>query len=303
MNILMSGGSGFIGSFFLKKFMEQEVSVDLISRRKPSNLKDNKSLFYDFDITKPENLLFKKKYDTFIHLAGANDIDSKNPLDALLKSTYGTRNCLELCVKNKIKNFIYFSTLQVYGENNQISEDSEVACINDYAMTHYFAEKYVRMFKKNGIDFVILRPSNVYGTFESKTVDRWSLVPGCFCKDAKATSKITLMSSGNQKRDFISLEDLFGFTFHLLNNYELLKNEVYNVASGDVYSILELANLVKVRYESIFNNKCDLIIKSKIPKDVEEYCVSITRLKNTGYDLKYSSKIKIEETIDNLLRS
>ena len=75
MNILMSGGSGFIGSFFLKKFMEQEVSVDLISRRKPSNLKDNKSLFYDFDITKPENLLFKKKYDTFIHLAGANDID------------------------------------------------------------------------------------------------------------------------------------------------------------------------------------------------------------------------------------
>ena len=303
MNILMSGGSGFIGSYFLKRFIDYGASVDIISRIKPTNLKNDEVLIYDFDITKPQNWVLKKKYDLFIHLAGANDIDSRNPFDAIFKTTYGTRNCLELCLKNKIKNFIYFSTLQVYGDNQLISENSNIACNNDYALTHYFAEEYVKMFKNHGIDFIILRPSNVYGNFESKTIDRWSLVPGCFCKDAKTNSKITLMTSGKQKRDFVSLEDVFGFTFHLVNNYEFCRNEVYNLASGDVHSILELAELVKIRYELKFNMKCNLSIKSKLPEHEEKYNVSLDRMKNTGYDLRGSSILQIQETIDHLLES
>ena len=303
MNILLSGGSGFIGSFFLKKFIEKKISIDLISRKIPSDLNNKQVLIYDLDITQPQSLTFQKQYNTFIHLAGANDIDSKNSFDAILKTTLGTRNCLDFCIKNNIKNFIYFSTLQVYGYNNQITESSKISCNNDYAMTHYFAEKYVRMFKQHGIDFIILRPSNIYGTFESKTVDRWSLVPGCFCKDAKTNARITLMSSGKQKRDFISLEDVFGFTLHLINNFELFKNEIYNLSSGDVHSILELAELVKARYEFIFNTRCDLITESKIPEHYDEYNISVNKLNATGYKLKYSSQFKLTQTIDHLLRS
>jgi UDP-glucose 4-epimerase len=302
MNILMSGGSGFIGSYFLKRFLNLDISVDIISRKSPTNLKNNKVEIYNFDITKPVAFNLKKKYDVFIHLAAANDIDSKNPYNALLKSTYGTRNCLELCRKNNIKNFIYFSTLQVYGDNFEISEKSIIDCKNDYALTHYAAEQYVRMFNHYGINFIILRPSNVYGKFESKTVNRWSLVPGCFCRDAKINSKIKLLSSGKQKRDFISLEDVFGFTLHIINKYDLLTNEVYNLASGDVHSIIELAELVKKRYELKFNSNCDLIVESTIPEYSNEYNVSTKQVLNTGYNLNHSSIIKLQDTIDNLLR-
>ena len=298
----MSGGSGFIGSYFLKRFLNLDISVDIISRKSPTNLKNNKVEIYNFDITKPVTFNLKKKYDVFIHLAAANDIDSKNPYNALLKSTYGTRNCLELCRKNNIKNFIYFSTLQVYGDNFEISEKSIIDCKNDYALTHYAAEQYVRMFNHYGINFIILRPSNVYGNFESKTVNRWSLVPGCFCRDAKINSKIKLLSSGKQKRDFISLEDVFGFTLHIINKYELLTNEVYNLASGDVHSIIELAELVKKRYELKYNSNCDLIIESTIPGYSNKYNVSTKQVLNTGYNLNHSSIIKLQDTIDNLLR-
>jgi len=302
MNILMSGGSGFIGSYFLKRFTKLGKSVDLISRQVPSNINKNKVDLYHYDITNPEALILKKKYDVFIHLAGANDIDSKNPYEALLKTSYGTRNCLEICRKNDIKNFIYFSTLQVYGNNFQISEKSNIDCKNDYALTHYSAEHYVRMFSQFGINYIIIRPSNIYGTFESRTVNRWSLVPGCFCYDAKNNSKITLLSSGKQKRDFISLEDVFGFTLHIINKYDIFNNEVYNLASGDVHSIIELAKLVKKRYELKYATFCDLVVESKIPESSNEYKVSIDKLMNTGYNLKHSKIVNIKDTIDHLLR-
>jgi UDP-glucose 4-epimerase len=303
MNLLMSGGSGFIGSYFLNKFNDQNLTLDLISRRTPSNYQQKKSLIYNFDISKPITFYSEKKYDFFLHLAGANDIDSKNPFEALSKSSYGTRNCLEFCINNNIKRFIYFSTLQVYGDNNRITESDNVLCRNDYALTHYFAEQYVRMFSQYGIDFIILRPSNIYGPFESSTVNRWSLVPGCFCKEAKINAKIKLLSSGKQKRDFISLEDVFGFTFHLIKNFESFKNEVYNLASGDVHAIIELAHLVKSRYEITLEKKCEIVIDSNFPLKTQDYQVSIEKLVNTGYHIHSSSKAKIIETIDNLLRS
>lgn len=298
----MSGASGFVGSYFLKRFLEKNISVDLISRKSPSNINTNYVELFNYDITNYKNINFNKQYNVFIHLAGANDIDSKNPKDALTKTAYGTRNCLELCKKNNIKNFIYFSTLQVYGDNSEISETSPINCQNDYALTHFFAEKYVEMFARNGINFIILRPSNIYGNFESKTVDRWSLVPGCFCKDVKKKSTITLLSSGKQKRDFISLEDVFGFTLHLIKKNPLFNNQVYNLASGDVHSIIELAKLVKMRYELIFDTSCDLVIESKMPNYSKEYSVSTSKVLNTGYNLNSSSIFEIQETIDNLLR-
>ena len=63
--------------------------------------------------------------------------------------------------------------------------------------------------------------------------------------------------------------------------------------------ILELAELVKIRYEFKFNTKCNLIIKSKLPEHEEEYNISLDRMKNTGYDLRGSSILQIQETIDH----
>jgi len=301
MNILLSGASGFIGSYFVDRFTGAGDSVDIISRKKPTNLRSSRTVIYDLDITKPNRCTLEKKYDVFIHLAGANEVDSRDPLDAVLKTTYGTRNCLDLCLKNKITKVIYFSTVHVYGDNKQITENSDISCQNDYAMTHFFSEEYVKMFQSRGIDFIILRPSNIYGDFRSETVNRWSIVPGCFCKSATEEARIILLSSGKQKRDFICLEDVYGFTSHLLLNFALYKNEIYNLASGNVHSILELAELVKERFEIKFQKRCDLIIKSELPMYDEEYSISLKRMKDAGYESAHSSLYTIQETIDNLL--
>jgi len=301
MKVLMSGASGFIGSYFFDEFFQENILVDIIARKFPSNIPGTNAEIYKFDITKPINDVIDKDYDFFIHLAAANDVDSRESSEAILKTTFGTRNCLEFCVKNNIKKFIYFSTLQVYGESNIISEDSKISCVNDYAMTHYFAEEYVQMFRARGVDFIILRPSNVYGEFRSHTVNRWSLVPGCFCKSALEKNQIQLLSSGKQKRDFIYLEDLFRLTLHLINNFDLCKNQVYNASSNDVHSIISIAKLVKKMYETKFNKSCELIVKSNVPSIENDYRISNDLVKSIGYSSSCSSISSMESTIDFLL--
>ena len=157
------------------------------------------------------------------------------------------------------------------------------------------------MFRHQGIDFIILRPSNVYGDFKSETGKRWSLVPSCFCKAALENNKINLLSSGKQKRDFVCLEDVFRFTYHLINNFTASKNKVFNLASGDVYSILELAELVKERYELKYGVTCELVIESTIPLDGEDCSVSLNAMKNTGFKIHTNRRATMQLTIDTLL--
>jgi nucleoside-diphosphate-sugar epimerase len=61
MNILLSGASGFIGSYFIDRLSDTGDSVDIISRKKPTNLTNSRTVIYDLDITKPNKCTLEKK--------------------------------------------------------------------------------------------------------------------------------------------------------------------------------------------------------------------------------------------------
>lgn len=253
---------------------------------------------YLSDVTKPIRVELKSKYEIFIHLAAANDVESLDPCVALNSTVLGTRNCLDFCIKNGIKKVIYFSTFQVYGTNRGfVNEATDLHCANDYAMTHRFAEEYVEMYRRNfGLEYIILRPTNVYGACLHKDIDRWSLVPNCFCKEAIERQTITLLSSGRQLRDFISLEDLTNLTVILCGKFNKVKNSVINLAAGRSISILDVAQMVKASFEKILGTTCALNIQSSLPRKAERLTVETKRLKGLGYrfDKEYSIEKEIE---------
>ena len=99
---------------------------------------------------------------------------------------------------------VFFSTFQVYGTDleGEIDENTPARCQNDYGLNHVFGEQYAEMYaREKGITGIVVRTSNVYGRFSTPFVDRWTLVPGCFCKEIKETGKIILKSSGKQTRN------------------------------------------------------------------------------------------------------
>ena len=287
MNILVTGGLGFIGSYIIDVFRRKGHSVGIIDRAIPvyfTALIDEFDI-YLADITSPITHKLKRKYNLLVHLAAANDLDSRDARKALEVTTLGTKNCLDFCIRSGINNFLYFSTFQVYGrETGYIDESTPVACKNDYALTHFFAEEYVRMYHRiYGLNYILVRPTNVFGAFKNKNINRWSLVPNCFIKEAFETGKITLYTSGKQVRDFVSLEDVSNITNILCEHFEEHKNNIFNIASGKSISIIKVAEMTRKIYKKLFDKECLLDIKSAEPLTCENLIVDTRKIKTLSY--------------------
>lgn len=287
MRVLISGINGYVGSSLANFLISKNIVVAGIVRKKDKKL-ENLHLdikIYQSDILNIDTLVIHEKYDFFIHLAGANDVDSKNEKDAILITTLGTKKALEFSENNNIKNFIYFSTFQVYGvDYGNIDEQSNLNCKNDYSLTHYFAEEQVRFFSRNNnIKYLILRPTNIYGAAINSFIDRNSLVPNCFCKDAITNSEIILQSSGKQYRNFISLKEVSESLHSMLLDFTNYENKILNLASDFTLSIHEVSKIVKNVYEEIFKKKCSLQIMNKKPMVVSPLIISIEALPKISF--------------------
>jgi UDP-glucose 4-epimerase len=169
MNILISGGAGYIGS---------QISYDLIDKGHNITIVDNlstgskllvsaKADFYkcDIDNIKILKLIFKKKkIDLVIHLAAYISVEEsiKRPRKYLYNNYYKTKKFINFCIKNNIFKFIFSSTAVVYKPSNfKLSENSLTKPQNPYGISKLLCEQF--LIKKKNIMCIILRYFNVAG--------------------------------------------------------------------------------------------------------------------------------------------
>jgi len=262
-SVLVTGGGGFVGSRMVAHLAGAGLAVGVLGRSAGDALPDGVR-FHPADITEPLAAP-AERYDAVVHLAGANDVDSRSPRTALLATTLGARHALDLAAAMQCRRFVYFSTFQVYGASaGAVSEATPPAPQNDYGITHLFAEEYAAMYgRRTGMGVACVRPTNIFGCPPSPGHDRWSLVPNCFCRDAIQEGAIVLKSSGRQYRDFVSLDAVAGFTRALLAAD--VPPAVVNLASGQCLTILEVARLVRDAHARLFGAPCGLEIQSDQP--------------------------------------
>jgi UDP-glucose 4-epimerase len=294
MKVLITGANGFIGSYMCDYFLRNQFEVTGVSRKFYPQVKDKlrNATLIEADILSDDYSSLKIEADLIVHLAASNDIVSKNIGKGVELSTLGTVNTLKLAKNNGIKNFIFYSTLQVYGTelHGDYSEQSSIKPENDYAMNHVFGELYAEMFsRKSDLNVVVARPSNIYGSFLTNEIERWTLVPGCFCKEAIEKGTITLMSSGKQNRNFISLEQLSYYTLQTANNIHK-KFDILNYVTNDFQTIVDVALLTQKIFKEKFNKEIDLNIGSPMPSAKNEFTFNTSKFE--------SYKINSKKTLD-----
>jgi len=307
MRFLITGANGFIGSYLSKYLLDKGHEIIATSRKFIPQIKEvlNGAEFIEKNILDPEFADLKVNADAVIHLAASNDIVSKDRAKGIELSSIGTVNALNLCVNNKIDKFIFFSTLQVYGTelSGTYSEDSPVKPENDYSINHLFGEMYAEMYsRKHDLKIIVARPSNIYGRVLSADINRWTLVPGCFCKEALEKGTITLLSSGNQKRNFISLELLSEMTLETAQNMNK-SFDILNYVSNDYYSIREVAEMTKNVFRTKFNMEIELVIKSDMPKEKNNFEFSDKKLKSYQIDPGKLQHLTLLTEIEQIIKT
>ena len=253
MNILITGGAGFIGSNLCKsliynKKISKIIVVDNLSSGR-NILNDKKYKFLNIDISnyKELNKIPRLKFDIIFHFAG----QSSGPLSHkifdkdLNTNLIGTVNILKFMRSRRLKKIIFSSSMSVYGNQKKIrvKETDEVNPVSVYANNKLMAENYIKYFSKYNINFVILRLFSVYGIGQDLDNKNQGMLSIFFSYILK-NKNIIIKGSINRFRDFIYIDDLIFIFNDIIKNYKNYNLNTINIGTGKKTSIKRLIKVL-----------------------------------------------------------
>lgn len=291
--ILITGGTGFIGSRVAKHLTKSNGNKIVIGSRDGSS---NLDWLPGAEVVKIEwdnvNKLIEvcSDVDVILHLAAMNASQcAKNPMLAKNVNVCNTSRLMEAAAYAGVKRLLYFSTAHVYGARltGNINESITPQCTHPYGKTHLQAEKIVLSAASDTLTSMVLRVSNSFGAPAHAAVDAWMLLMNDLCKQVITTKKMTLRSSGLQKIDFVTLSDLVRVVEHLIFlPKDLIEEPVFNVGSGTSIKVVEMTDIIKLMCSEIFGFSPEVGLSP--PSDGEnhsDFCYEIDRLLATGINL------------------
>ncbi len=254
MQILVTGGAGFIGSNVVNAYLKKGHRVVIVDNLSTGKLKNipKKAKFYKADICDFKTLekIFKKeKFNIVNHHAAQIDVRAslaRPQWDAKI-NILGGMNLLELCHKYRVKKFIYGSTGgALYGEmgKNPPDENSLIRSLSPYGVSKYCLERYLLLYQTlYGLPFTVLRYSNVYGPRQNPLGEGG--VIAIFIHSFLTGKTPTIFGNGKQLRDFVFVEDVAKANLLALHR---APNKAINIGCGKTTSILQLFDILKEKF-------------------------------------------------------
>lgn len=308
MDILITGGAGFIGSNLSQYLLDKGHKITIIdnlitgSEKNIEHYLKNKNFrFINKDVL-DFNFDDLKTFDIVYHLASpASPIQYKKyPVETLMVNSYGTKRVLDFVLKSKSKAFVLSSTSEIYGDplSHPQKEDyfgnvNSVGVRACYDEAKRFAEALtMTYYKKYQINVRIARIFNTFGPNMEKNDGR---AVSNFVMQALTNSPFTIYCSGNQTRSFCYVSDMIdGLT--LLATKKGLDGQIINLGDPNEMKIIDLAhtikNLVKSSSEIVFKDNHDLDDPKKRRPD-------ITKASNLlGWKTKVSLEDGLKKTIE-----
>jgi len=290
--ILVTGAAGFIGSHLAERLRSmglEVVGIDNFSNGHEKNLASIKRS-PDFRLIRGDILDTKDLsracdgVDSVIHMVAQPSVarSTENPMEDFEVNAVGTLNVLECARKVDANVVLLASSSTVYGNAElPTSEDHPIRPISNYGASKAAAEVYCSSYSSlYGIRTASVRYFNIYGPRSRKGV-MFDLLK----KLRKDRKKLEVLGTGNQKKDYLYIDDAVDATL-LVAEKGKLAGEAYNVGSGKAYTVKELTQLLL--------NILGLSGKTKIlykggfswPGDVQKTRADISKLRGLGFNPK-----------------
>ena len=305
MNILIAGGSGFIGSHLTKHYLDKGDSVYIIDNLITGNIKNIAPLqkeslhFYQADICEFDYTQLPQIDIAYQMASPASPIQyKKNPVETLMTNSYGTYRMLEHMKKGTIRSLVLASTSEIYGDPlehpqketywGNVNTVGPRACYDEAKrFAEALATTYIRKFS---LDIRIARIFNTYGPNMEINDGR---VVSNFITQALSGKEITIYGDGNQTRSFCYVSDLVrGLT--TLGEKENIKGEIINLGNPFEKTVKELASMIKTATSST----AEIVFKPIDEDDPKRRKPDITKAKNI---LDWEPTITLEDGLTSTI--
>tara|TARA_B110000263_G_C15285234_1_gene500427 strand:- start:812 stop:1717 length:906 start_codon:yes stop_codon:yes gene_type:complete len=295
MKILVTGGAGFIGKHLVKYLLKKNHSVTIFDNFSNST-KNSTSILIKLGVKIIEGDIKKineiqnasMNQSIVIHLAAKISVSEsiKNPMETFQNNVDGTKNVLIACEKNNVEKIILASSAAVYGEGIpkiKLTEESKMNPISPYGKSKVKMELEIKEFEiNNNVNCIILRFFNIYGIGQTP---EYAGVITKFIERIKENKPLKIFGDGFQTRDFIAIDDVIDSIY---NAILYGKSGTYNIASGKITTIKEMAELMI----SINGKKLDIEYTNEQKGDIRNSEADISLAKK---EIRYFPKFKLDK--------
>ena len=250
MNVLVTGGAGFIGSHVVDRFIREghQVAVlDNLSTGKRKNV-NREVVLYKADIcsTRLDRLFKRERPVVIVHLAAQINVreSTDNPMFDANVNIIGTINLLQLAVKYGVQKVVFASSGgAVYGEQRQFPalESHPTYPLSPYGISKLSCEYYLEYFRHvAGLGYAALRFSNVYGPRQNPEGEAG--VIAIFSKQLLKGQQPLINGSGLQTRDYVYVRDVVESVM-IASDQQV--NGIYNVGTGEETTVNDIFHRLK----------------------------------------------------------
>ena len=300
MNVLVTGGAGFIGSHVVDRFVQEghQVSVlDNLSTGKRKNV-NREAVLYKSDIgsSRLDRIFKRERPVTIIHLAAQINVrqSTENPMFDANVNILGTINLLQLAVTYGVRKVVFASSGgAVYGEQQQFPapETHSTAPMSPYGISKLTCEHYLEYFRCTaGLNYAALRFGNVYGPRQNPEGEAG--VISIFSQQLLKGQQALINGNGLQTRDYVYVRDVVESVMVASDQHV---NGVYNVGTGVETTVNEIFE----RLKKLTNSECkELHGPAKKGEQVRSVLDCSKLTEETGWEPTVSLAEGLAETVE-----
>lgn len=283
MNVLVTGGAGFIGSHLVERLLaggDRVRVMDDLSTGKRENLLRHDALEFIRGDIRDAGLVDRcvTGMDGVVHLAAVASVQASidDPLRTHQVNFDGTLNLLEASRRAGIRRFLYACSAAVYGDvaNVPVSEETTLNPLSPYAVDKLTGEYYLLYYhRKYRLAATSFRLFNIYGPRQDPS-SPYSGVISIFVDRLQRNQTVTLFGDGSQTRDFVYVADLAELLARAVHGSEGI-GDVFNVGTGKRHSLIQLLDCL----EKLSGRKIGRQHEPARLGDIQHSCADVSRLK------------------------
>lgn len=313
MNILVTGGAGFIGSHVVDASIAQGHDVAVIDNLSTGyrEFLNPRARFYHIDIADREavrSVFARERFDLVNHHAAQVDVrvSVADPLRDARTNIIGLLTLLEACRDFSVKKFIFISSGGViYGEPEELPvlESAPKKPISPYGVAKLASEFYLFSAKQTwGLEYITLRYANVYGPRQTPKSE--ATVISTFARALSRGEPVTIFGDGEQTRDFVFVQDVVSANLLATEQISALNRALrvssiddlaFNVGTGYETSVNQLLR----RFAQTLKRECDVRYAPERPGELRRNALDISKAKQLlGFEPKVSLADGLRKTME-----